>query len=322
MQTISLFESVRADLQKVEELLHEIVQVEQAPLAALLGHIVRNRGKRLRPALVLLAAKFCNYPLEQLAPVAAAVELLHTASLVHDDLIDNAGTRRGNPTLNALAGSRAPILIGDYIFAKSAQTAVRGHNLRVMDVFARTLMLICEGELREVLSTRQWPQTTEEYHEKIACKTASLFSLSAECGAILSGAGEDFIVALREYGHNVGMAFQIIDDVLDIAGDEGQLGKPVGGDLRQGTVTLPIIYHLDSAPADSMVRAIVAGDNHTEAEIQEAIRLIVQSPAIERSYAHARLFTQAAKSALHILPDNEYRRALAGLADYIVERVA
>jgi len=322
VQTISLFEPVLADLQKVEALLLEIVQVEQAPLAALLGHIVQNKGKRLRPAIVLLAAKFCRYPLDRLAPVAAAVELLHTASLVHDDVIDNAATRRGNPTLNALAGSRAPILIGDFIFAKSAQTAVMGHNLRVMDVFARTLMRICEGELHEVLSTRRWPQSTDEYHEKIACKTASLFSLSAECGAILSGANEDFIVALRDYGHNVGMAFQIVDDVLDLVGDEGQLGKPVGGDLRQGTITLPIIYHLDSAPADSMVRAIVAGDNHAEAEIQEAIRLIVQSPAIAMSYADARAFARAAKSALCILPDNQYRRALARLADYIVERIA
>jgi geranylgeranyl pyrophosphate synthase len=269
---------------------------------------------------VLLAAKFHGYPLERLVPVAAAVELLHTASLVHDDVIDNAATRRGHPTLNAVAGSRAPILIGDYIFAKSAATAVLGENLRVMQVFAATLMQICEGELREVLSTRQWPQSKDEYHFKIACKTASLFSLSAECGAVLSGASEEEIAALRDYGHNVGMAFQVVDDVLDIAGDEQQLGKPVGGDLRQGTVTLPIIYHLAEAPADSIVRTIVAGNNHTEQEIREAIRLIVQSPAISRSYEDARRFAAAAKQALRIFPDDEHRQALEGIADATIER--
>jgi geranylgeranyl pyrophosphate synthase len=323
VQTSSLFAPILNDLPKVEDILQQMAAVEFPPLAALLNHMVRSGGKRVRPAIVLLCAKFRDYPLEQLAPVAAAVELLHTASLVHDDVIDDAETRRGNPTLNVIAGSRAPILVGDYIFAKSAMMAVLGENLRVMHEFASALMQICEGELREVLSSHQWPQTREEYDYKISCKTAALFRLSAACGAILSGINESSVVALREYGHNLGMAFQIVDDILDFTGDEHKLGKPVGGDLRQGTITLPMIYHLDSAPDDSLVRAVLDRDNHhTDADIVAAIKLIVDSPAIDQSYADARQYVNLAKQALVSLPDGVYRQSLEGLADYSVERLA
>lgn len=321
MHTTVLFEPVLADLEKVEAILSDIARVEHQGLAFLLEHLMRSKGKRIRPAIVLLAAKFGDYPLDRLAPVAAAVELLHTASLVHDDVIDDAAVRRGNPTLNAIAGSRAPILVGDFIFAKSAHTAVMGRDLRVMDSFAATLMEICDGELREVLSVRQWPQTVDDYYQKIACKTASLFRLSAECGAILSGRDDAFMSTLSRYGRTLGMAFQVVDDILDFTAEEKELGKPVGGDLRQGTITLPILYYLDGS-SDGLVTNILSGAVRDEGALHEAIELIVASPAIDRCYAVANEFAQQAIDALQDLPDNTYRQALVGLASYIVGRVA
>lgn len=319
----SILSTVVDDLQKVEEKLQGVADVEYPLLSALLRHVLSAGGKRLRPALVLLSAKFHDYDLERLIPLASAVELLHTATLVHDDLIDNASTRRGATTLNKMVSGRATILVGDYLFAQSAVFAAESKNIRVMDIFSKTLTKICDGELRNIFGIADLERSRSEYFRKIESKTAALFIAAVESGAILSNAPEEEIAALAAYGYNVGVAFQIIDDILDFVGDEQKMGKPVGSDLLQGVVTLPVIYLLESRPDDSELRRLLQSndsDPEREANVKRVIEMIVNSSAIALAQQEAREFVCRGKKALSIFPDNEYRRALIDIADYVVER--
>ncbi|MBI2952863.1 MAG: polyprenyl synthetase family protein [Chloroflexi bacterium] len=323
MPVASIFSTVQEDLEKVEAKLQSIADVEYPVLSALLRHILNTGGKRLRPALALLSAKFHCYDLETLIPLASALELLHTATLVHDDIIDNATTRRGASTLNTIVDGRSTILIGDYLFARSAAFAAESDNLRVMKIFARTLTKICDGELRNMLGSDDLDHTRREYYRKIESKTAALFVAAVESGSVLSNAPENEIQALVSYGHSVGTAFQIVDDILDFVGDERKMGKPVGSDLRQGTVTLPAIYLLESRPNDVELRRLMRhhGDFPDREEgIKRLIETIANSSAIASARNEALDFVQQAKKALFVLPDNKYRRALADLADYVIER--
>ena len=323
MVVASIFNVVKDDLQEVEQKLQNVAEVEYPLLSALFRHILNTGGKRLRPALVLLSAKFNDYDLAKLIPLASAVELLHTATLVHDDLIDNASTRRGTATLNTIISGRATILVGDYLFAQSAVFAAESNNIRVMDIFSRTLTKICDGELRNIFGSGDLDQTRHEYYRKIESKTAALFVAAAESGAILSNAPEDEIYALSTYGYKLGVAFQIVDDILDFVGDEHKMGKPVGSDLRQGTVTLPAIYLLESRPNDSELRKLLQNDDadpDREKNIQSLVEMIANSTAIGSAKREAQQFVQQAKEALSIFPDNEYRRALMELAEYVIDR--
>ncbi|MCL5264275.1 MAG: polyprenyl synthetase family protein [Chloroflexi bacterium] len=323
MAVASIFSLVADELMRVEEKLGEVVNVEYPLLAAVLQRIVSTGGKRLRPALVLLSSKFYDYIPERLIPIATAVELLHTATLVHDDLIDNSSTRRGVATLNTIISSRATILVGDYLFAQSAALATESNSVRVMHIFSRGLMQICDGELRNIFGNGSLEQTRHEYYRKIESKTAALFVAAAESGAILSNAPEDVVQSLSKYGYNLGMAFQIMDDILDFTGDERKLGKPVGNDLRQGTVTLPAIYLLESRPNDHALRTILQSDTSDpdrEEKIKRVVEMIANSSAIVSARTEALAFVKRAKDNLDILPDNEYRRKLVELADYVTER--
>ena len=229
-----VFESVQTDLGLVEEAIRRVGDVEYPFLGSLLEHVLATRGKRVRPALVLLSASFNEYRLEHLVPLAAAIELLHTATLVHDDLIDNSDTRRGKATLHNLTSKAATVLVGDYLFANAAALCTETESVAVMRVFGQALMTIVDGELKQLFSSGFWRQSREEYYRKIEGKTASLLRTATETGAILSRASEEQIATLSDYGYNLGMAFQIVDDVLDFTSTAVQLGKPVGSDLRAG----------------------------------------------------------------------------------------
>lgn len=321
MFVTALFGPVQEDLERVEALLEGVIaEVEYPLLAQVLGQVLRRRGKRLRPALALLAAHFFDYQPERVLPLAGAVELLHTATLIHDDLIDNAPTRRGLPALHALVGPKATILVGDYLFARSAAMASATESVRVMALFARALMQICDSELRQVFRGPVGPESREEYYRRIYGKTAALFVTATEGGAVLSHAPEPAVQALAAYGANLGLAFQIVDDVLDFIGDERELGKPVGSDLRQGTVTLPVLWFLERYPEEPLLHRVIAGDDLTDGAVRAAVALIADSPAIGYALEEARQLAQQAKAALDILPDNPYRRALWEIADYAVER--
>ena len=320
MKVIPILELIREDLERVERKMRELSHIEYAQLRATLDYILGSGGKRLRPALVLLSSRFYPADAEKVASLAAAVETLHTATLIHDDLIDNAFLRRGNPTLNTMWNSAATVLTGDYLFARAAAFAAETESVRVVSIFAQTLITICSGELKQIFGSNKGQTTRDYYYQRIYNKTASLFAASAETGAILSGASESEVQALRDYGYNLGMAFQIVDDVLDFAGDEGELGKPVGSDLRQGIVTLPAIYFLEAHPGDEAVTKVLSGRYEGDDEVRAAVKMIGESGAIESSTAEAKRFAVRSRDALSALPHNESRQAMLDLADFVVER--
>ncbi len=321
MMQLAALDLVRDELNMVEEMIRSRLVQAFPPVAEALSGLVFRGGKRLRPAVALLAAKVHPCEMHAVLPLAAAAEVLHTATLVHDDVIDGALLRRGLPTLNASWSHGATVLAGDYLFAMAADFAAESENQRVIRIFSRTLMTICDGELRQLFATLNWRQPKEEYYRRIFAKTASLFQAAGEVGAILGGAPEEHVQALSAYGYNFGMAFQIVDDVLDFTGDEAVMGKPVGSDLRQGTVTLPVFHFLQRDPrAAELIRILEQARVNGKDHLQEAIALILDSDSIDAAKEEARHFVAQAKRSLAILPDVPARAALANLADFVVER--
>jgi geranylgeranyl pyrophosphate synthase len=320
LKTLPLFESIREELQDVERQLYRAADTEQEYLKETLEYLLDSGGKRIRPALVILASKFHDHAIERVVPLAAAVELLHTATLVHDDLLDGSLLRRGNPTLNAQLGTGAVILIGDYLFARAADFAAATESVPVVNIFAKTLMTICSGELRHVFHEDGWRRTKEEYYYNTYSKTASLFAASTEAGAVLSGAPVATVGLLRDYGYNLGMAFQIVDDILDFVGDEEEMGKPIGSDLRQGTVTLPLMLYLDDEPDHDLLRSIFEDRDGREEKIRTLVDRVRNSTAIGSAREEASRFTQRSKEVIQDLLANEYRQVMLDLADYLQER--
>ncbi|MCS7276446.1 MAG: polyprenyl synthetase family protein [Dehalococcoidia bacterium] len=313
-----LYGPVQQDLALVEEVIGSLRQVDYQPLAQMLELVLSTSGKRLRPALVLLAGTFGHYRLDLLVPLAASVELLHTATLVHDDVIDSADTRRGRPTVNSVFHNSTCVMLGDYMFAHAAELVARTGNIRVIRLFAHTLMVMARGEITQDMSAYDSRQDVQEYLHRIAGKTASLFATACEGGAIVAEEPEEWIQALREYGYNLGMAFQIVDDILDFTGDEAEMGKPVGSDLMQGTLTLPSLLLMQRYPADNPVQRFFR--ERTEDHLQQAVLMVRESDIPAESYAMANQFCRRALEALSPLPATEARRTLEELAQYILER--
>lgn len=338
---LAILDLMHGDLERVERKMRKMGEDVFGPLSEAFLHLVGSGGKRLRPALALAAYSFFAHDdSEQIIALGAAVEVLHTATLVHDDLIDNAILRRGRTTLNALWTKGATVLAGDYLFARAAGFAAETGNVPVVQLFAETLRIICDGELRQMFSSRQYELPKDAYYTRIFAKTASLFAAAARSGAILAAAPAEAEQALYDYGYNLGMAFQIIDDILDFVGDEATLGKPVGGDLRQGTVTLPFYYFLQSQsdPGEIVARlrgadprtGMIASHNGAGAPaavevattdvVGEVVEMIRQSSAIEEARREAQDFAARAKQSLEKLPAGQYSEALSDLADFVVAR--
>ena len=320
LKTLSLFEPIRQELEAVEEKLHEAADVEHVRLKETLSYLLDSGGKRIRPAVVILASKFHEHDVSRVTPLAAAVEMLHTATLVHDDLLDGSLLRRGNVTLNARLNTGAVILVGDYLFARAADLAAATESVPVVNIFAGTLMTICSGELRHAFNPDGWRRTKEDYFLSTYSKTASLFAASAEAGALLSGAPVRTVRALRDYGCNLGMAFQIVDDILDFVGDESEMGKPSGSDLRQGTVTLPLLLFLEEQPETDLLRSIFEHGEGREEAIRALVAMVRGSSAIESARQEARRHTLAGKEAIGSLSPNRYRQVMLDLADFLLER--
>ena len=315
----TIYEPVQEDLVKVEARLRSVGEVDFPRLSKLLDHSLKGGGKRIRPALVLLSGKFYNYDLSYLLPMATAVEILHTATLVHDDAIDNSAVRRGHPTINKVWGEDKAILLGDYLLGKSQELVADTQNLRVIRLFAQTFMTISSGELNQAFSAFNLEQTRQQYLQRISSKTACLLSLATESGAILSQAPEKSVAALKGYGHNLGIAFQIVDDILDFIGTEEEMGKPVGSDLAQGTLTLPAMLLLERYPEDNPVRRLFQNEDR-QRNIELAMELVRNSSIAEECYAVASDYCARACHNLSLLPDNASRRSLIELADYVVKR--
>ncbi|MFW6074311.1 MAG: polyprenyl synthetase family protein [Chloroflexota bacterium] len=323
MEFSDVVDSLERDLSQVEARLQMSASVDYPIVGDFLEAIITSGGKRLRPIFLLLAGYGFNTNPPSLIPAAAGLEMLHTASLVHDDTIDQALFRRGQPTLNSAFPSETVILLGDYLFAQSAILATETMNPRVVRVFAETLGHICNGQLREIFNGHNLDQSREEYELRIFGKTASLFAAATEMGAILGGAGEDEVEQMRLFGSDVGMAFQIVDDVLDFRSTPDQTGKPVGADLRQGTVTLPTMLFLEQAdghPSATLVRRIVDGDRVSDEDVQSATAVISKSDAIDRSLASAQDYLESAIDRLKVISNPEIARKLEVTARSAVDR--
>jgi len=316
----TIYEPIQEDLVKVEERLRSVCEVDFPWLSKLLEHSLKNGGKRIRPALVLLSGKFYNYDLNYLLPMATAIEILHTATLVHDDAIDNSLVRRGRPTINKVWGGDKAILLGDYLLAKSEELVADTQNLRVIKLFAQTIMAISSGELNQAFSAFDLEQTRQQYLQRISSKTACLLSLATESGAILSQAPGRSVETLKGYGYNLGIAFQIADDILDFTGTEEEMGKPVGSDLAQGTLSLPAILLLEHYPEDNPVGRLFQNEGDKQENIKLAIELVRNSSIIQECYAVVSDYCARACHNLNLLPDNASRRSLIKLADYVVSR--
>jgi geranylgeranyl pyrophosphate synthase len=251
--------------------------------------------------------------------LAAAIEMLHTATLVHDDLIDGSFLRRGNPTLNSNWSAGATVLTGDYIFARAAHLAAETGSLKLMKIFAEKLMVMVNGEIHQLFGTSTG-DIRKDYFNRIYEKTASLFEVATYGAALLSNCSDVLHEEMRAFGYEVGLAFQIVDDILDFTGEEKRVGKPVGSDLRQGLVTLPTIIYFESYPFDPAKNSILNGDAFEDQELDEIIKRIQNSDATELAITEARNFITSARKRLPLMPPGIYRDALFDLADYIVQR--
>lgn len=318
MELDEIYKSVQGDLLEVKNTLRSISQIDMPWLSEQLSYIVKETGKGIRPALALLSGQLYHYDLTHLLPMAVSVELMHTATLVHDDAIDKASTRRGQATMNSIWGDEIAILMGDYLFARAGEFVSDTQTPRVIKLFSHTLGTISSSEISQFRSAFIINQDRENYFRRIYGKTASLFSLSTQSGAILSQAPEESIAIMKEYGDNLGIAFQIVDDILDFTSTEAAMGKPVGSDLLQGTITLPALMLLDRYPDDNPVKKHFK--TRDKKYVTQAIDMVLNSSIIDDCYEVAREYSQASYRNLQLLPETESRQALHGLCEYVVKR--
>ena len=285
----------------------------------MVSHIVEGGGKLVRPTITLLAGGLRPGEEEHIVKMATAVELLHIASLVHDDTVDHSEKRRGRATVSTLWGGDMAVLLGDYVFAASATFVCDTENIRVVRRFAETIMELARGELTERLSKHDWSQTSADYEQRIYDKTASLICTAAESGGVLSGAPEAESEALRSFGYSVGMAFQMVDDVLDFTSSEEELGKPAGSDLLQGTLTLPALLFAVRYPDEGVVRRLRDG-SRDERDLAAMVECVRNSSAIDETLALVEGYRNAARAAAALLPDARARESLEALVDYLAQR--
>lgn len=326
VQTSNVFEAMREDLELVRDRVAEASYVDFPIVSGMVSDIVQAGGKKLRPLVLLLAGRAFTYDRTRLVTAAAGVELLHTASLVHDDSIDRASIRRGQPTLNTQLNTGSVILVGDFLFAQSAILAAATDNTRVVSIFASSLAAICDGQLREMLSAHVVTQNRDDYLKRIFGKTASLFAGAAEMGAVIGGGSEQEIQQIRGFGSDLGMAFQIIDDVLDLREQADELGKPAGNDLRQGVVTLPTMMFVDqlheNSPERETLERVVVGDETDTRVVDDLVEQIRSSDALDRASEVADTYIESANQRLVTVRDAETRGYFEEILDLAVSRTA
>lgn len=320
MSSTTFFTSVQEQLQFVEQRIREQAGDEHHPdLRSALGHLLAAGGKRIRPTLGLLVGNMLGAPEEKLITLGASVELLHTATLVHDDLIDGALLRRGMPTLNARWSPAATVLTGDFLFARAAKLAAETDYLPLMKLFADTLATIVNGELTQMFSARGVIDR-ENYFSRIYAKTGSLFEMSSLAACMVATEDDELRVSMKSFGYEVGMAFQIVDDILDFTGEQSAVGKPIGSDLLNGLVTLPAIYYAEEHPNDEDVLSLPGGGWKDTERVQRIVDNIRRNAAVEKAMDEARQAVNRALRALEDAPAVAERDALENLAKFIVDR--
>jgi octaprenyl-diphosphate synthase len=317
-----IFKLVEADLRRVEEKmgLESISSVDA--VTAINRHLQKSGGKRLRPTLVLLSCQLFGEANEASIAMAAVVEMVHTATLVHDDVIDEAQTRRSQPSVNVLFGNQTSVLSGDWLYMQAFQIALRSRNFRVLDLLIGLTQLMVEGELLQLQRLGRLEVSEADYMELIDRKTASLFNVCARLGAMAGGAGEADEAKLGEFAWNLGIAFQLVDDVLDYTSREKILGKPVGNDLKEGKVTLPLIYALqDATPAErAKVETVLRERNYDKVSFASILEIVTRYRGVERAMERAAMFTERSRVLIHQFPDSPFQRALVSVTDLVTAR--
>ncbi len=316
---INFITPVQHYLPEVEERMREQSIGHHPDLKSAVEHLLASGGKRIRPIICLLAGEMLGADHNRTITLASAVEMLHTATLVHDDMIDGALLRRGNPTLNAKWSPAATILTGDFIFARAAKLAAETDSVEVMNLFAQTLSVVVNGEITQMFKSRGLV-SREDYFERIYAKTASMFELATIAPIFLSEGKNNLHKIMQTFGYEIGMAFQIVDDILDFTGAQANVGKPVASDLRQGLVTLPALIYIEENPDDKDFNRVLNGGGGDDILISRLVKSIRDSGAVEKSLSHAKEYVSRGLVALSELPENKERQALEDLASYIVDR--
>ncbi len=313
-----MYSFLNADINIIEKTLEDTVEAESPLLRQASLHLLQAGGKRIRPVFVLLSGKFGDYDIHMMKNVAVALELIHMASLVHDDVIDDAELRRGQPTIKAKWDNRIAMYTGDYIFARSLELMTNIKNPLAHQILSETIVELCVGEIEQIKYKYDYEQTLRDYLLRIKRKTALLIAASCQLGAVAANVDEEIHKKLYQFGYYVGMSFQITDDVLDFTGTEEQLGKPAGGDLLQGNITLPVLFAMKD---EALRKKITAVHEHTSSmEIEEIILAIKRSSAINRSLAISDRYLQKAIDVLNELPNNRARKTFRDIAVYIGKR--
>lgn len=319
-----IFELVRDDLEKVEREFGQQVQSRVELIPKIGSYIQKSGGKRIRPAVLLMAARLSGYQGDRAILYAAVVEFIHTATLVHDDIIDDSELRRGRLAVHSRWGNDITVLLGDYLYIKSMALALTQDALEVIRLLCDVTLRMIEGELYQLTKNGDVDIHEDEHFEIIRRKTAYLFGGCAQIGGILGGVRPEQERALQEYGFNLGIAFQLVDDLLDFTGDAGALGKPVGSDLREGKITLPLIHLLErgggSNGAGDLIREIVRDRSVTPERWEELTRLLAEHRAIDYAYTKAVEYAEAAKKHLYMFPPSPERDALLALPDHVLAR--
>jgi octaprenyl-diphosphate synthase len=318
----ALTQLVDEDLQRVNRLILERMHSPVALIPQLAGHIISAGGKRLRPMLTLAAARLCGYQGDRHLALAASVEFIHTATLLHDDVVDASDLRRGLATANALWGNKPSVLVGDFLFSRAFQLMVGDGSLEVLRILSNASAVIAEGEVLQLITANDLSTTEAAYLEVIGSKTAALFAAASEIGGVIAERPQDEIAALESYGRNLGMAFQLVDDMLDYSARQAELGKTVGDDFRDGKMTLPIVLALQQADAEEREfwRRTLEEQEQVDSDLARAIQLMRKHGTLDATLARARSYAEAAIEALLIFPDQPIRSALIEVAEFCLQR--
>ncbi|WP_175991203.1 heptaprenyl diphosphate synthase component II [Bacillus sp. Marseille-Q1617] len=318
MKLNRIYSFLKTDIDQIEKELESAIESDSRLLNQASLHLLQAGGKRIRPVFVLLSAKFGDYDIDKVKNAAVALELIHMASLVHDDVIDDAELRRGRPTIKAQWDNRIAMYTGDYIFARGLEYMTNIKNPEAHQILSHTIVELCKGEIAQIKDKYRYDQNLRDYLLRIKRKTALLIAVSCQLGAIASGAPEEVHRRLFRFGYNVGMSFQITDDILDLTASEEELGKPAGSDLWQGNITLPILYAMENPALKAQIERV--SENTTADEMKTVISSILSSDAIERSHRVSRMYLDRALRDLELLPQNRVKKTLKNIANFIGKR--
>jgi octaprenyl-diphosphate synthase len=315
-----LTRTIAADMEAVNGVIRQRLQSEVALVNQISEYIIGAGGKRIRPVLVLLLANAYGYQGSAHHELAAVVEFIHTATLLHDDVVDESSMRRGRQTANAMFGNAASVLVGDYLYSRSFEMMTALDNMRVMEILSRATTVIAEGEVLQLLNMHDPDVTQDSYLTVIRSKTAKLFEAAAQLGALVAGANDAQIDAAGEYGRSLGTAFQLIDDVLDYAGDAAEIGKNVGDDLREGKPTLPLIYVMENGTREQreLIRSCI--EQGDETHFDAVLAAVSSSGALDYTRREAEAAARRAADAIADLPESEYKASLLQLCSFAVDR--